>query len=188
MDNTKKKIKRIDREDALLVLIDFQERLLPAMANSTELEDTVCRMAKGAKTLGLPILVTQQYTRGLGNTVNSLSQILEKFSYVEKSTFSAFKTEEFKNAVEGSGKRTIILTGIETHICVEQTALDLLEAGYNVVLLADCVESRNHRNTKISVNRMRDAGAVISNYESVLYEMLTTSKAAEFKDISNIVK
>ena len=93
-----------------------------------------------------------------------------------------------KGALEKSGKRTVILIGIEAHICVEQTALDLLEKGYQVVLVADCVQSRERSNTEISLQRLSNSGAVVTSYESVLYELLKTSKAPEFKAISAAVK
>ena len=105
-----------------------------------------------------------------------------------KDTFSAWSNEEYRKALEGSGRKTVILMGIETHICVEQTALDLMEEGYTVFVPADCVQSRNPVNREISLRRMEEAGAVITCSESILYELMGSSKAAEFKAISAIIK
>lgn len=179
---------RINREEAALVLIDFQERLMPAMADKEILEDKVCRMVQGAKALNLPIILTQQYTKGLGPTIASIRDIIGDAEYIEKNTFSAYLEENFKSAVKNTNKKTILLAGIETHICVEQTALDLVTAGYDVVLISDCTQSRDSTNKEIAIRRMTNSGVGVTSYESALYEMLVGSKAEEFKAISNIVK
>lgn len=179
---------QIKKEDAVLVLIDFQERLMPAIKGVAELEATVIKLVKGAKVLGLPILVTQQYTRGLGPTVTPIAEAIGSFFPIEKLTFSAMRTQEFKEALEQTGKKTVIICGIESHICVQQTTLDLLEAGYEVFLIHDCVASRNNNDKKYAQRRMSEAGAIGTTYESALYEMLVSSKAEGFKEISAIVK
>ncbi len=184
-------VKRIRRDEAFLVAIDFQERLMPAMANASRLEQTMIRLARGLHELRIPNIVTQQYTKGLGETVFGIAQALGEFTPIDKYTFSACANREVEYALsqfEAEGRKTAILTGIETHICVEQTALDLLERGYTVALVSDCVSSRDKKNTKTSIARLRDAGAVITSYESVLYALLGSAKAPEFKAISAIVK
>lgn len=181
-------VKRIRREDAVLVAIDFQQKLMPAMYDPQGLEDKTVRLLTGLKALQVPAVVTQQYTKGLGPTVEAVAAALGDFEPIEKSEFSACGCAEFISALEKSGKRTVILIGIEAHICVEQTALDLLEKGYQVVLVADCVQSRERSNTEISLQRLSNSGAVVTSYESVLYELLKTSKAPEFKAISAAVK
>ncbi len=181
-------IRRIKIDDTILVAIDFQERLLPAMYKADKLEDTMTRLAKGLKGLEIPALVTQQYTKGLGATVSPIAEAIGKFDLIDKNTFSAWANEEFRSEIIKSGRKTVILTGIETHICVEQTTLDLLENGYTVFIAADCVQSRNPDNREISLRRMENEGAVITCYESILYELLGGSRAPEFKTISTIVK
>lgn len=181
-------IKRIKRDDAVLVAIDFQEKLLPAMFEAKKTEDVACRLAAGLKVMGVPRIVTQQYTKGLGNTVETVAEALGDFAPIDKAAFSAWKTPEFRTALESSGRKTVVLMGIEAHICVEQTALDLLGNGYTVFVAADCVQSRNPVNRDISLRRMESAGVVITCSESILYELLETSKAPEFKAISAIVK
>ena len=181
-------IKRIKREDPILTAIDFQEKLLPAMFKADETEAAAARLAEGLNVMDIPRLVTTQYAKGLGKTVDSVAEALGDFEPIDKNTFSAWSNEEYRKALEGSGRKTVILMGIETHICVEQTALDLMEEGYTVFVPADCVQSRNPVNREISLRRMEEAGAVITCSESILYELMGSSKAAEFKAISAIIK
>lgn len=182
------KIKRIKREDAVLTAIDFQEKLLPAMFETEKVEKAAEKLAEGLKVLGVPKLVTTQYAKGLGNTVAPMAEALGEFEPIDKNTFSAWDNEEYRAALEKTGRKTVILMGIETHICVEQTALDLMENGYTVFVPADCVQSRNPDNRELSLRRMEAAGVVITCWESILYELLGSSKAPEFKAISAIVK
>ena len=181
-------VNRLIRNDTILAAIDFQEKLLPAMSDPDGVVKNALIMAKGLKVLGIPFIVTQQYTKGIGDTVEPMKEALGDFEHVEKTTFSAWKTAEFRDRLLASGRKTIILMGVETHICVEQTALDLLDNGFRVFLAADCVGSRSPFNRDVSIRRMEQAGAVITCAESILYELLTDSKAKEFKEISKIVK
>lgn len=185
---TKQKTYRLIREDAILVLVDFQERLMPAMKDFQALETSVIKLVQGIETLGVPVLVTQQYTKGLGPTIPSIAQALGEFSPIEKTDFSAAGEMNFLEALNASGKTTVILCGIEAHVCVAQTALALLELGYDVFLAEDAVSSRNKTDKKVGVKRMIDAGARPVTVEAVLFELLGTAKAAEFKEISRIVK
>ena len=181
-------IKRIKREDTILTAIDFQEKLLPAMFKADETEAAAARLAEGLNVMDIPRLVTTQYAKGLGKTVDSVAEALGDFEPIDKNTFSAWKNEEYRKALEASERKTVILMGIEAHICVEQTVLDLMENGYTVFVPADCVQSRNPANREISLRRMEAAGAVITCSESILYELMGSSKAAEFKAISAIIK
>ena len=138
--------------------------------------------------MGIPVVVTQQYTKGLGMTIPPVAEAIGDSAYFEKTSFSAFGCPEFVEAFEAAGRRTVLVTGTETHICVEQTTKDLLERGYTVFIVADCVASRTAANRDLALRRMENAGAVITNYESVLYELLGGSYAPEFKAISKIVK
>ena len=178
----------MNREDTALVIIDCQTKLMPAIAHTEELEATVVKMTEGAKVLGLPVIVTQQYTKGLGPTVDSINEVLGAYEPIEKTTFSAMGAPEFVEAVKAAGKKNILMTGVETHICVEQTTLDLLEAGYNVYLIQDCVGSRKDNDKNVACQRMAAAGAVVTTYEAALYEILRGAKEEGFKAISAIVK
>ena len=185
-------IKRLKKDDAILVVIDFQEKLMPAMYDRDDVEDKTARLIRGCKELGVPVIVTQQYTRGLGQTVPVVAEALGEFEPIDKVTFSCCGNIQFNDALEEAAgendRTTVIIAGCETHICVEQTALDLMEIGFKVFLPADTVQSRSRDHKEVSLRRMEAAGAVITNYESVLYEMLGSAKAPEFKAISAIVK
>ena len=178
----------IKREDALLLAIDFQEKLMPAMAEPSKLEDTVVKLAKGIQALNIPVLVTQQYTKSLGATVQPIARALGPFVPIDKTSFSALGEPNFVQALEAAGKQTVILIGIEAHICVQQTALDLIERGYSVYVIQDCIASRKESDSLCSQQRMAAAGAVITTCESVLYELLRGARADGFKAISALVK
>lgn len=178
----------IQRDDAVFVAVDFQTKLMPAMADPKTLEETVVKLAKGVKALGIPVVVTQQYTKGLGPTVAPVAEALGDFEPVEKMTFSAMGEESFVQTLEKLGRKSVILAGIEAHICVQQTALELIEQGYSVYVIQDCIASRKESDYLCSQKRMAEAGAVVTTYEAVLYELLRGAKAEGFKAISAIVK
>lgn len=178
----------IVRENAAFVAIDFQEKLMPVMSNKEKLEDRTVKLMKGLNALGIPGLVTQQYTKGIGATIASVAEAVGEFEHVEKNSFSCMVNEEFVSRLEALGKKDIIVCGIEAHICVQQTVMQLLEAGYNVYLAADCISSRSEEDKLWAITRMGEAGAEITSYESILYEILRDSKADGFKAISAIVK
>lgn len=180
--------RKIDRQDAVLVVIDFQERLMPGMKNSEELEATIIRTVKGCRVLNVPIIVTQQYPKGLGETISSLKEVLADAPVVDKTDFSCCGEPAFMEELKKLNRKTIIVTGIEAHVCVQQTVMDLLDMGYDVFVLNDAVSSRSNNDKKYAQRRMSEAGAVGTTYESVLFEMTGSSKAAEFKEISAIVK
>ena len=171
----------LTRDDTAFVAIDFQERLVPAMSGKEKLTEKTERLAKGMQALGIPTVVTQQYTKGLGSTIPSIAEALGEFEPIDKFTFGCMENEEL-------GRKNIVICGIEAHICVQQTALQLMEAGYNVYLVVDCISSRSEEDKLWAVTRMGEAGAVITTYEAVLYEILRNSKADGFKAVSAIVK
>lgn len=176
------------REDTAFVVIDFQEKLMPAMSGRELLEDRTVRLVKGMKTLEIPTIVTQQYTKGIGPTIPSIAEALGEYEPIDKTTFSCMKNEEFIEKFRALDRKNIVVCGIEAHICVQQTVLQLIEDGYNVFVPADCVSSRSPEDKMWSISRMGEAGAVITSYEAVLYEILGGSKEQGFKQISAIVK
>lgn len=190
----------LNKEESVVVAIDLQERLMIAMHNREDLTQCAINFIKGARVLKLPILFTQQYTKGLGATVDIIKDAattelfggmvskIDNFDYIEKIGFSAMKEPDFVQALRNTGKKQVILLGVEAHICVEQTALDLTNEGYQVFLLADCISSRNLTNQIISLERMANAGIAITTYEAVLFEILGSAKELGFKEISHIVK
>ncbi len=189
---------RLKKEDAVLVGIDFQERLMPAMKNSVELEALAVKLVKGCRILGVPTIITQQYTKGLGPTVSAIASALtEKIDEeigdsellpVEKTSFSAMGEPAFVEALEKLGRKTVIIAGIEAHVCVQQTVIDLLEKGYTVFVANDCISSRSNTDKKYSQRRMGDAGAVGTTCESILFELCGGAKEPGFKQISALVK
>lgn len=179
---------QLNPDNAVLVLVDFQERLMPAMEDHEALGERAARLVRGIRALGLPILVTQQYTRGLGETVSILRDVLGEFSPIEKTSFGCTGEPAFLDALRETGRRQVILAGIETHVCVAQTALSLLELGFHVFLVRDCVSSRRAVDRQTALDRMAQAGVFPATYEGVLFELLGNAKATAFKEISGIVK
>ena len=175
-------------ENALLLVIDLQVRLMPSIFNHEEISRSAATLIRGCRLLGIPVLVTQQYTKGLGETLPTMKDSLGEFEPIEKTTFSCYGNQEFLNKLEGSGRKRIIVTGVETHICVQQTAMHLLENGYNVYVAADCAGSRSENDRFYAEQRMRQAGVVLTTCESVLFEFLKSADHPKRKEISNLVK
>lgn len=178
----------MNKNDTLFIVVDFQEKLMPVMSDKESLEEKTCRLAEGMKVLGIPHIVTQQYTKGIGETIPSIAEAVGPFTAIDKISFSCLGNEEFAQQLEAAGRRTAVVCGIEAHICLQQTVLQLLDLGYQVYVPADCVSSRSPRDREQSLARMAAAGAVVTTYESILYELLRDAKAPEFKAISKIVK
>ncbi len=178
----------INRDKTLFVVIDFQEKLMPVMYNKEVLEDKVCRLAEGMKVLGIPHIVTQQYTRGIGETIPSVSEAIGEFEPIDKTSFSCMRNEEFARQLREAGKRDIVVCGIEAHICVLQTVLELLDDGYNVYVAVDGMSSRSANDYLWAAERMESAGAIVTTYEAILYELLGDAKSEGFKEVSKIVK
>lgn len=181
---------RIKRDDSLLVAIDYQEKLMPVMDEVERLRDKVNRLTRGIGVLNIPAIATEQYPKGLGRTENfeEFEKNLGGVTIVEKDSFSAFGAPDFEEIVKATSKQTILLCGIETHICVQQTALDFLERGYRVLLIADCCSSRSVLDKSIALSRMQQAGVELVTVEALLFEMIEGNKDPEFKDISRIIK
>lgn len=192
-------VKRIKREDVVLVVVDFQEKLLPAVRKREELEETMVRLIQGCRVLGTDIIVTEQYPKGLGRTVPAIDAALTEplfegevpaaqYTPIEKTAFSAMRDAAFVEKLQAIGKKTVLLCGIEAHICTQQLCMDLLEEGYNVFVIEDGISSRSKHNKKVACTRMTAAGAVLTTYEAALYEMLERKDSPAFKMISKIVK
>ena len=180
--------KRLKRENCILVAIDYQERLVPAMCGKEELIEKSGRLIEGFDILGMPVIITEQYPKGLGRTVPEIKERNAHAEIIEKNTFSAWDNAEFVDLVRKYNKTNAVVVGIEAHVCEQQTVLDMLEEGYNVYVAADCVASRSEFDRDVAIERMRDAGAIITTYESILFDILKWSKAEEFKQISALVK
>lgn len=171
-----------------MVLVDLQERLLPAMSEPECLIQRVVCLAKGAAILGIPIFATEQYRKGLGPTVEAVAQVMPGVAPFQKLHFSACGAAGFLDALRQKNVEQVILCGIEAHVCVTQTCLDLLGEGLGVFVVVDAVDSRTAGNRKIGLERMRDSGAVIVSTEMVLFELLKEAGTDEFKQILPLVK
>lgn len=175
-------------EDSLLIIVDIQERLVNALDKDVVVKRAAALTA-AAKILSVPILATEQYPKGLGETVPQIKQYFtESTKTFEKTSFSIIKEPEIFEAVKNYGKKQILICGIETHICVHQTAADLLEEGYDVYVVKDACASRNKYEFKQGVERMQENGAKITCLEIVLFEWLKSSKHPNFKEIQNLIK
>jgi nicotinamidase-related amidase len=180
---------RIVKNNTLLVCIDLQERLIPAMHSGTSAVTEAAKLVKGFIAIGCPVIVTQQYTKGLGDSVSEIKEAFDNFSHIEKSSFSAMGEPDFVNALEQTGRKTVVICGVESHVCVMQSALDMLAAGYEVFLAADAVSSRKKIDMDTAVKRMLHTGIMPATVESVLFELLENdSKSETFKTISRLVK
>ncbi len=179
---------RILVEDALVLVIDVQEKLFPHIYGKDELEKNLKILIEGLKALKMPVVVTVQYKKGLGNTIDSIESLVLEYPHKEKTAFSCCDEPSIMEQVELSSKREVILAGVETHVCVLQTALDLLERGYKPVVVEDCVSSRSPENKRIAMKRLVQEGVRVTSYESLLFELCRYSGREGFKTISKLVK
>jgi nicotinamidase-related amidase len=179
---------RIVKENTLGVVVDIQEKLYPHMYEKDKLLNNSKILLQGLQTLEIPILVTQQYTKGLGGTLPEITKLLGEFNYTEKLTFSCCGEPSFLRTVMDHQREYVILFGIETHVCVLQTAMDLRERGYTPVVIEDCVSSRKESDKRVAIERIRHEGGIISTYESILFELCQSAEEGTFKTISKLVK
>ena len=179
---------RILREEATGLIVDIQERLFPHIHEYKKIEKNTQILIEGLKILGVPIIVTEQYKKGLGLTIPSIGNALEDYESIEKMSFSCCDNENFEAELERVNRKKVIIAGIETHVCVLQTATDLVETGYQPVVVEDCVSSRKENDKQIAIERMRQEGVIITSYESILFELARVSGTESFKAISKLVK
>jgi nicotinamidase-related amidase len=179
---------RILKEHTVGLVIDMQERLVPVMEEREQLTNNCKKLVQGLQILDIPLLVTQQYTKGLGETIDEIKSLISDFQYIEKTDFSCMDEPVFAENLALSGAENVIICGIEAHVCVLQTALDLKEAGYYPVVVMDCVSSRSFDSVDLAAERFRHAGIVMTSMESILFELTRTARTPEFKEISKLVK
>lgn len=174
----------LEAKDSLVLMIDVQERLVGALEKNVIVEKAQ-KIVDGAKALEIPVLVTEQYPKGLGHTVVTLPNGVE---VVEKTYFNALLEEGMLDKIKAYGKKQVIIFGIETHICVYQTACALMEAGFEVYVVKDACASRNKYEFKQGIEAMRDNGAKISCMEMILFEWLKGAKNPKFKEVQALIK
>ncbi len=177
----------LNADKCLVLIIDIQEKLIKIAKDDTVKKNSIS-IAKTAEILNLPVIVTEQYPKGLGATIDEIKSLNLKSNYFEKTTFSVFKENNIKDKILNSNKKQIVIFGIETHICVLQSAIDLLNAGFEVFIVQDCCCSRNEENKNAAIRRLIHAGCQILTTEMILFELLEGSKHPNFKEIQALIK
>lgn len=188
----------LSKDQAILVVVDVQSRLLPSIDEADAAVEQMIRLIRGFRIVGAPILVTEQYPKGIGATDERIRTAIEAgdpitkaahpFEPIEKMSFSCMLDDPFRHALAAAGRRQVVLCGIEAHVCVYQTAMHLLEHGYHVEIVADAVSSRSPDNRAIAVARMRDEGAKITCVETAIFEMLEYCGSDPFKAWVKVIK
>lgn len=175
-------------EDTVLVMIDIQEKLFRVIHEKEALSANTVKLVKGIKLLNIPVIITEQNPAGLGPTLSEISSLLPDVKPITKFDFSCCREEAFLQKLDELKRNQIIVCGIETHICVYQTALDLADMGYEVQVVTDCVSSRIPSNRETALSRMKLEDIMPTSTEMVLFEILGTAKHDKFKEISAIIK
>ena len=180
----------INAKNSLLLIIDIQEKFRPVIFNFDEIISNVVKLVKVFQLLKIPILLSEQYPKGLGETVKEIKEELGEYDYIEKVCFDCFRNKDFLDLLENkfSDKRYLVVCGIEAHVCVTQTVLSALSQGYKVHLVANAVSSRKKVDYDIALRRMENEGAKLSSAEMVVFQMIEDSKDENFKKISQIIK
>lgn len=179
---------RLKASECVLVIVDVQERLAKAMNLRGQVEAAILMLIRLAGLHEIPVVFTQQYSKGLGPTVESLAAQLDGIEHVEKISFSCCGEESFNRMLDGLGRRKIVLTGMETHVCVLQTAIDLIDAGYTIHVPWDAVCSRSDGNRDVGLRFMERAGAIITSSETVAFQILGKAGTPQFKEIASMLK
>lgn len=179
---------RIHTEDTQALLIDMQDKFVPHIHEMEKITNKARILIAGLNALDVPLTVNEQYPKGLGHTIAELSAVFGDVNVFEKSTFSSVDDESTWRHLAMQNRHHVLLFGIETHVCVQQTALDLLDNGMQPVIISDATSSRDPYDRKIALRRMRRAGAVVTTTEAILFELLRSSKHPDFKVISHLVK
>lgn len=180
---------RIIPNETIALIIDYQEKLVPVMSVKEQLIENTSKLVKGLNILNIPTLYSQQYTKGLGMTIPELVETTEgDFTYFDKTSFSCVEDPAIIKAIESSNCKSIIVCGIESHICVLQTVIDLLAKNYQVYLVTDCISSRKENDTHIAMKRATSEGALLTTCESLLFELTASAKSESFRAISQLIK
>ncbi|MFN3344411.1 MAG: hydrolase [Chloroherpetonaceae bacterium] len=178
----------LELDDTVLVIIDVQGKLATLMYERELLFKNLSRLIEGAQVLGIPILLTEQYPKGLGETAPELKALMPNVKPIEKMSFSCMGEEKFVEALDKTERKQVLVAGIETHVCVYQTVSDMLAKGFEVHCVADAISSRTKENREIGLSRMKEDGAILTSTEMCLFELLKVAGTSTFKTISALVK
>jgi nicotinamidase-related amidase len=175
-------------KDTVLIVVDMQEKLTRAMYNRESLVKSAAQIVSGAKILEVPVIWTEQNPNGLGSTVPEIRQSLEGTQPIVKFSFSCCGNREFMGALDTLDRKQVLILGVECHVCVYQTVIDLIEKGYEVSVVSDAVSSRTLENKIVGLERVKQSGALITSAEMALFELLKVADGAQFKQILKVVK
>jgi nicotinamidase-related amidase len=178
----------ITPKETLLLVIDIQGKLAKTVFQSDRLISNVSKLIRACKLLGVPVIHSEQYPKGLGHTIDELGELIGERTPFEKLSFSCCGSDEFMKHMRSLGRNDILVVGMETHVCVYQTCVDLLEFGYNVHLVTDGVSSRSEENRQLGIRCIEKAGAALTSTEMAIFELLRVAEGDTFKAISKIVK
>jgi len=181
-------IKRLKREETILMIVDVQERLIPAIHEGEQVARSCSILAQAAQTLDIPLIITEQYPEKLGATVPEIVNVLDEYHPISKKQFSSCTPEVVDVLKSTSERQTILLCGVETHVCVQQTALDLLANDFDIFVARDAISSRTFTNAEIGWQRMIGGGAIPVSVESALFELLQTADHPQFKAVHQLIK
>ena len=182
---------RLDQNNCCALVIDYQQRLVPAMFKKEELIQNSIKLIKGLSLLGIPMVVSEQYPKGLGTTVDEIKEVLGDSNIYEKTTFSALGCAELLAELKEyakQGRKYVLICGAETHICVLQSAIDLLDEGFKPVFITDCISSRKPEDLAAAFIRAEKEGIELASTEMVLFEIIKGKAHPHFKEISAIIK
>ncbi|MGM8366784.1 hydrolase [Virgibacillus sp. W0181] len=178
----------LNKDQTVFVLVDVQGKLAHIMHESKELLGNLGKLIQGLRKLDIPIIWLEQYPQGLGPTADEVKQYLTDLEPIAKMTFSAYKNEQFQEAFNELGRNQVLVAGIESHICVYQTAKDLKEHGHDVQIVKDAISSRTLESKQLGVDKMKSYGITETNVEMALFELMETAEHPEFKAISKLIK
>jgi nicotinamidase-related amidase len=182
-------VSQLSRESAALAVIDMQEAFRPVMPDFGEVASRIAIAVEGARLLEVPVIVTEQYPKGLKHTAEEIiARLPVELKPIEKACFSSCGAEDFLSQLASRNVKQVLVCGIEAHICVLQTSLDLLARGFEVYLLVDCITSRKPENKQAALARLMQAGAIQSTLEMALFEMMRTADSPQFKAIQALIK
>ncbi len=179
---------RLDRRRTALVIIDVQDKLMGVMGRREQITDGLIKLCHLSRTFDLPVILTEQYSKWLGPTVPEIREVLPTYAPIEKLDFDCCAVEIFVQALEAVRADSLILTGVETHVCVLQTSQSLRDRGLEVHVPLDAVDSRTEENWRVGLELMRDLGAHITSVETVIFQMLERAGTPEFKAVMKVVK
>lgn len=181
-------MKPLNPEQALLLIIDVQTKLVSVMSGVKQLIGRLIPLIKGIQLLNIPMIYTEQYPKGLGPTIPEILDLLPNGERFEKQSFSCCLSSDFNKALQRHQRHQILVAGIEAHVCVFQTCQDLLRAGYDVYLIADAIASRRESDQQLAIRVLETSGIHLRSTEMALFELLRTSRHEKFKEISTIIK